>query len=84
MEKWLLENVRIISVEQEFGVSSLTSSGLTKEGGLENWPSDFMDESSKVEQEIYFASMDKTQTPTEGIQSSFTHHAAGAPLEGNS
>lgn len=84
MEKWLLENVRLISVEQKGGVSNLTSTALTKEGGLENWPSDFMDESSEVEQEIYFASMDKSQTKIEGIPSSFVHHDNGAPHEGNS
>lgn len=84
MEKWLLENVRLISVEQEGGVSNLTSTALTKEGGLENWPSDFMDESSKVEQEIYFASMDKSQTQIEGVQSSFVHHDNGVTHEGNS
>lgn len=86
MENWLLKNVRLISVEQNNGVSSLIGSGLTKEGGLEIWPEEFMDESVKIEQEIYFASMDKLHETGEGLNdsSSFVHHESGAPVEGNS
>lgn len=85
MEKWLLENVRLVSVEQTSeGVSSLTNSALTKEGGLENWPGDFMDESAEVEQEIYFASMEKSSLEDETVVKHFVHHESGAPVEGNS
>lgn len=84
MEKWLLEHVSLISVEQKDGVSSLTTSGLTKVGGIEIWPGDFMDESVKIEQEIYFASMDKSQESLESLNSGFVHNELGAPVEGNS
>jgi predicted ATPase len=60
-EKWLLENVVILSVEQdENGRSSVSKSYLTKGGGLgELWPADFMDEASDEESAIYYAQMDK-------------------------
>lgn len=63
-EKWLLENVVILSVEQnEHGQSSVTSSRLTKEGGVEDkWSADFMDESSDEESAIYYAKLDKRES----------------------
>ena len=62
LEKWLLENVVILSVEQdEQGQSSVTTSRLTAEGGVgENWPVDFMDESTDEESAIYYAGLKKT------------------------
>lgn len=84
MERWLLNNVRVTTVDQTSGISTLTSSALTKDGGLENWPTDFMDESTDVEQEIYFASLEKA--PVEPLQAptDFVHHDSGAPLESDS
>lgn len=62
-ERWLLDNVRILSVEQdESGRSSVSSSRLTAEGGVsEVWPADFMDEATDEESAIYYAKLDKCQ-----------------------
>lgn len=84
MERWLLANVRLATVEQKIGISTLSSSGLTKDGGLENWPTDFMDASTDVEQEIYFASLDKTPAELTPSPTDFIHHDSGAPLESDS
>lgn len=61
LEQWLLNNVVIVNVEQEDGVSHVTSSHLTAEGGVaENWPTDFMDESTDEESAIYYAKLEKS------------------------
>jgi len=61
LEQWLLENVAILSVEQdEAGESRVTTSKLTPTGGVgESWPSDFMDESTDEESAIYYANLNK-------------------------
>jgi len=61
LEKWLLENVRIVEVEQGAdGRSTVRSSRLTRDGGIgESWPTDFMDEASDEESAIYYARFDK-------------------------
>lgn len=73
MEKWLIENVRIISVQQTGEISKIETSGLTKLGGLENWPADFMDESSDTEQEIYLAKFEKQDIKTETGDAEYIH-----------
>lgn len=62
-ERWLLENVAIVHVEQdEEGRTHLEQSRLTREGAIgEHWPADFMDEASNEEQSIYYAAMDKRE-----------------------
>ena len=65
LEGWLLKNVTILEVEQdEEGRSTVTSSGLTAEGGIERWPADFMDEASEEDGAIYYAKLDKTTPET--------------------
>jgi predicted ATPase len=61
LESWLLKNVAILSVEQDAeGISKVTSSRLTVEGGVsEVWPADFMDEATDEESAIYYAKLDK-------------------------
>ena len=61
LEQWLLNNVAIISVEQDdCGKSSIKKSMLTAEGGVaEVWPADFMDEATDEESAIYYAKLDK-------------------------
>ena len=60
LEKWIIDNVIILSVEQVNGRSTVTSSRLTAEGGVEEvWPADFMDEASDEESAIYYAKLDK-------------------------
>ena len=60
LEAWLRENVAILEVEQDAaGESTVRSSVLTPEGGLENWPADFMDEATNEERAIYDAALDK-------------------------
>lgn len=67
LERWLLENVVIVGVEQDAeGRSHLTSSRLTAEGSVaEVWPADFMDEATGEESAIYYASLDKTNITRE-------------------
>lgn len=64
LERWLLENVVVLSVEQDQeGCSTVTTSRLTAEGGVaETWPTDFMDEASDEESAIYYAKLDKADT----------------------
>ena len=61
LESWLLENVSVVSVEQDAdGKSTVTTSKLTREGGMEEaWPTDFMDEASDEESAIYYAQLEK-------------------------
>lgn len=63
LEKWLIENVIVLSVEQgNDGCSTVTASRLTSEGGVaESWPTDFMDESTEEESAIYYARLNKTE-----------------------
>jgi hypothetical protein len=65
LEQWLIENVAVLSVEQDAaGNSSVTTSKLTSDGGMgEVWPADFMDEASDEESAIYYAQLDKTPEP---------------------
>ncbi len=65
LETWLLNNVAIVMVEQSEGCSSIQTSHLTKEGGVENqWPADFMDEATDEESAIYYAKLDKGNQPS--------------------
>lgn len=64
LEAWLLTHVRVVQVEQEDGRSLLKTMTLTPQGGLENWPADFMDEATDEERSIYDASLDKPAEPT--------------------
>ncbi|MFS8065122.1 MAG: AAA family ATPase [Byssovorax sp.] len=63
LEAWLLDNVRVVQVEQEDGRSIIKPMTLTPQGGLENWPADFMDEATDEERSIYDASLDKSAEP---------------------
>jgi predicted ATPase len=64
LETWLLDNVRVLHVEQEpDGQSFVRSEKLTPQGSLEEWPADFMDEATDEERAIYDASLDKPAAP---------------------
>ena len=64
LETWLLTNVAIVEVEQDETLrSTLRSSPLTRDGGIEHWPSGFMDEATNEERAIYIAALDKPQEP---------------------
>lgn len=65
LETWLLDNVRVLHVEQQpDGQSFVKSEKLTPQGSLEDWPADFMDEATDEERAIYDASLDKPAAPT--------------------
>ncbi len=68
LEQWLLENVVVLSVEQDAdGCSNVTTSRLTAEGGVgESWPADFMDESTDEESAIYYAKLSKSDYDAAG------------------
>jgi len=65
LEAWLLANVVVLNVEQDdAGRSTVTTSRLTAEGGFgEVWPADFMDEATDEESAIYYAKLDKAESP---------------------
>ena len=64
LETWLLENVRVLLVEQQpDGQSFVKSEKLTSQGSLEDWPADFMDEATDEERAIYDASLHKPAEP---------------------
>ena len=64
LETWLLDNVRVLHVEQQSdGRSFVKSEQLTPQGSLEEWPADFMDEATDEERAIYDASLDKPAAP---------------------
>jgi predicted ATPase len=65
LENWLLQNVKVLHVEQRGGESSIEVARLTSHGGLETWPSDFMDAASGEERLIYHASLDKPEQAEE-------------------
>lgn len=60
-ERWLLENVNIVEVDQSAeGVTYLHQATLTREGWIEKWPADFMDEAADEERAIHFAGLEKS------------------------
>ncbi|WNG24749.1 AAA family ATPase [Cystobacter fuscus] len=65
LENWLSKNVRILLIEQTKGESTVKVAHLTKQGGMEEWPSDFMDEATGEERAIYHAALDKPEEVTE-------------------
>lgn len=71
LERWLLDNVAIVEVEQdETGCSTLRTSHLTATGLIaESWPADFMDEASDEDSAIFYAGLDK-QPPKDVKKSS--------------
>lgn len=71
-EKWLLENINIVEVEQTLeGVTYLHQAQLTREGSIEKWPADFMDEGADEERAIYFAAMHKAPPAAPPADDSF-------------
>lgn len=61
IENWLSTNIRIVSVEQIDGKTSIESGLINRDGSVEVWPADFMDAAVNAEQEIYYAALDKEE-----------------------
>lgn len=78
LEKWLLENVVIIEVEQDAqGRSTVHHTRLTATGSLaERWPADFMDEASDEDTAIFYAGLQKTP---EGPPAEVEHDVGDEP-----
>lgn len=62
LERTLANEVVVVEVEQVHGVSQVTSGHLCRDGGLEKWPAEFMEQAIDAEQEIYVASIDKPRS----------------------
>jgi predicted ATPase len=78
IERWLLENVQVLQIEQEDGRSVIKRGTLTPQGNLESWPADFMDEAMNEERSIYDASLDKPAEPAQPVpESPAVEHDAG-------
>lgn len=78
LETWLLENVRVLQVEQQDGKSTVKQATLTAQGGLEDWPHDFMDAATDEERSIYDASLDKPSEPEEPLPNTINVSAFGS------
>lgn len=84
IEEWLAKNIRVVSVSQINGETTIESSGITKEGGMEIWPPDFMDAAIQGEQAIYYAAMDKeAAAPEAHFENSVVHEDEDEPHAGN-
>ena len=81
LERWLLDNVRILYVEQRNGQSEVQPVQLTPQGGMEQWPTDFMDEATDEERSIYHASLDKEASPAPAANGLSIEHDAGEEPE---
>jgi predicted ATPase len=81
LERWLIENVQILEIDQVDGRSVVTSTALTPQGSLENWPADFMDEATDEERSIYDASLDKPTVagPPDAEKPAVEHDVGEAP-----
>ncbi|NUQ76852.1 MAG: AAA family ATPase [Polyangiaceae bacterium] len=78
IERWLLENVHVLQIEQVDGRSIVKQATLTPQGNLESWPADFMDEAMNEERSIYDASLDKPAEPAQPVpESPAIEHDAG-------
>ena len=77
LERWLLENVVVVEVEQKDGRrSTVKSSRLTREGGLgESWPADFMDEARDEDSAIFDSGLAKRDP--DGEPPAFIHDEGG-------
>lgn len=76
LERWLLENVLVVEVEQVNGRSTVNSSRLTREGGLgESWPADFMDEARDEDSAIFDSGLAKRDP--DGEPPAFIHDEDG-------
>lgn len=70
LERWLVENVVILSVEQVDGKSNISSSRIKIDGDMtEAWPADFMDEATDEESAIFYAKLEKEENPEKIIAS---------------
>jgi AAA domain, putative AbiEii toxin, Type IV TA system len=75
-ERWLLENIGIVEVDQTpEGATVLTSGHLTREGTIERWPADFMDEATDEERAIYFAAAAKSPPEPPPVDEAFFEDA---------
>ncbi|MEM5432516.1 AAA family ATPase [Cupriavidus oxalaticus] len=79
IETWLSENIRIVSVNQIDGKTSIETTRIHRDGGLEIWPADFMDAAVKGEQEIYYAAMDKEEESTNHSDGAIVHEDEDEP-----
>lgn len=84
LERWLIENIYIVNVEQESGVSSVRSTRLTRDGSIEDWPSDFFDEATKQENTIYSAALEKEHMDEIGSSIHFDHRPESEPHDTDS
>lgn len=80
-ESWLEREVAIVQVEQVGGVSSVSSERLKRNGKLEDWPADFMDQALMVEEEIYVAALEKEVEPSSDASTRVEHSPDDEPNE---
>ena len=65
LEKWLLENVLILEIEQnKEGHSSIKTNQLTMNEKSSQWPKNFMDEASNEDTAIYYLKLNKKMEET--------------------
>ncbi|QBJ08172.1 hypothetical protein EYS10_06295 [Rahnella aquatilis] len=73
IEQWLSTNIRVVSVNQTDGKTSIESSLIKRDGSIEVWPTDFMDAAVNAEQEIYYAALDKEDDISDVSEGNIEH-----------
>lgn len=84
LEKWLKTNINIVNVEQHNGITTVRCTGLTKDGGIEEWPGDFFDEAAQQENQIYASALEKEHLSETSSTIIFEHESEFEPNEDNS
>ncbi|WP_081077515.1 AAA family ATPase [Burkholderia cepacia] len=82
IEEWLSDNIRIVSVDQTDGRTTIETTRIHRDGGMEIWPADFMDAAVKGEEAIYYAAMDKEDVTPAGMASEIVHEDKDEPDAG--
>lgn len=74
-ESWLLDNVRLVHVEQGQNHVTVTHDAtFTATGWIEEWPTEFMDEASDEEQSIYLAGIKKELPKAVDAKNEYLRH----------
>ena len=79
LEKWLITNIRVVSVSQKNGKTLIEPTPFKRDGGMEVWPSDFMDAAATGEQEIYYAALDKEEVNANASSENILHQDEDEP-----
>lgn len=83
IELWLMNNIKIVSVSQEDGRTRVEASGISRDGGMEVWPADFMDAAVDAEKSIYYSALEKDDPEMLSSDFSVIHEVEDEPNASN-